>query len=45
MGAADTQARGVFTAVPTIAEYPLIILFSVCGSSFLVSSADLVSDG
>jgi hypothetical protein len=38
-----SQARGVFTAVPTIAEYPLIILFSVCGSSFLVSSADLVS--
>jgi NADH-ubiquinone oxidoreductase chain 2 len=38
-----SQARGVFTAVPTIAEYPLIILFTVCGSSFLISSADLVS--
>jgi len=38
-----SQARGVFTAVPTIAEYPLVILFAVCGSSFLVSSADLVS--
>lgn len=38
-----SQARTVFTAVPTISEYPLIILFSTCGASFLISSADLVS--
>lgn len=38
-----SQARTVFTAVPTIPEYPLIILFSTCGASFLISSADLVS--
>jgi NADH-ubiquinone oxidoreductase chain 2 len=31
------------TAVPTIREYPLIILFTTCGATFLVSSADLVS--
>jgi NADH-ubiquinone oxidoreductase chain 2 len=37
------HARTVFTALPTIPEYPLIILFTVCGSTFLVSSADLVS--
>lgn len=36
-------SRTVFTAVPTIAEYPLIILFSTCGATFLVSSVDLVS--
>ena len=30
-------------ALPTIAEYPLIILFSTCGATFLVSSVDLVS--
>jgi NADH-ubiquinone oxidoreductase chain 2 len=33
----------VFSAVPTIAEYPLMILFTTCGATFLVSSADLVS--
>ncbi|WP_460854195.1 proton-conducting transporter transmembrane domain-containing protein, partial [Nocardioides montaniterrae] len=33
----------VFTAVPTITTYPIIILFTTCGASFLVSSADLVS--
>jgi NADH-ubiquinone oxidoreductase chain 2 len=38
-----TQAQSVFTALPTIAEYPLIILFTTCGASFLISSADLVS--
>lgn len=37
------QTQAVFTAVPTIAEYPLIILFTTCGATFLVSSADLVS--
>lgn len=37
------HARSVFTAVPTILEYPLIILFTTCGSSFLISSGDLVS--
>lgn len=31
------------TAVPTIPEYSLIILFSTCGATFLMSSADLVS--
>ena len=31
------------TAVPSIPEYALIILFTTCGASFLVSSADLVS--
>jgi len=29
--------------VPSIAEYPLIILFTTIGASFLISSADLVS--
>lgn len=33
----------MFTALPTIPEYPLIILFTTCGATFLVSSADLVS--
>lgn len=31
------------SAVPTIAEYPLVILFTTIGASFLVSSTDLVS--
>lgn len=31
------------TAVPSIAEYPLIVLFTTIGASFLISSADLVS--
>lgn len=31
------------SAVPTIAEYPLIILFTTIGASFLISSSDLVS--
>lgn len=35
--------QSVFTALPTIAEYPLLILFTTCGASFLISSADLVS--
>lgn len=38
-----SQARILFTSIPSIPEYPLIILFSVCGATFLVSSADLVS--
>jgi len=33
----------VFSAVPTITEYPLIVLFTTCGASFLISSLDLVS--
>ena len=37
------EARTLFTALPTIPEYPLIILFSTCGATFLVSSIDLVS--
>lgn len=36
-------SRSVFSAVPTIAEYPLMVLFTTCGASFLISSADLVS--
>ena len=32
-----------FSAVPSIAEYPLIILFTTIGAAFLISSADLVS--
>lgn len=40
----NLQSRStVFTAVPTITTYPIIILFTTCGASFLVSSADLVS--
>lgn len=31
------------TMTPSIAEYPLIILFTTMGASFLISSADLVS--
>ena len=36
-------SRSVFSAVPTVAEYPLMVLFTTCGASFLISSADLVS--
>jgi NADH-ubiquinone oxidoreductase chain 2 len=32
-----------FTALPTIPEYSLIVLFTTCGASFLMSSADLIS--
>ena len=31
------------TALPSVPEYSLIILFTTCGATFLVSSADLVS--
>ena len=31
------------SSTPTIAEYPLIILFTTIGASFLISSCDLVS--
>ena len=37
------HARAINTAIPTILEYPLIILFTTCGATFLVSSCDLVS--
>lgn len=37
------EARAVMRALPTISEYPLIVLFSTCGATFLVSSVDLVS--
>lgn len=37
------RVQSVFTALPTIPEYSLIILFTTCGASFLISSADLVS--
>jgi NADH-ubiquinone oxidoreductase chain 2 len=37
------ETRTVMTALPTISEYPLIVLFSTCGATFLVSSVDLVS--
>jgi len=38
-----TNAQRLLTVLPTIPEYPLIILFSTCGATFLVSSVDLVS--
>lgn len=38
----DSDVKG-YSAVPSIAEYPLIILFTTMGASFLISSADLVS--
>lgn len=38
---ANTQT--VFTRVPTIPEYALIILFTTCGASFLISASNLVS--
>lgn len=37
------QVQSVFTALPTIPEYSLIILFSICGRSLLMSSRNLVS--
>ena len=37
------RVQSVFTALPTIPEYSLIILFTTCGASFLISRADLVS--
>lgn len=37
------HSRYALTAVPSIPEYPLIILFTTCGASFLISSSDLVS--
>jgi NADH-ubiquinone oxidoreductase chain 2 len=37
------QVQAVFTALPTIREYSLIILFSICGRSLLMSSRNLVS--
>ncbi|RYE23010.1 MAG: hypothetical protein EOP45_07400, partial [Sphingobacteriaceae bacterium] len=41
LGPTSTTAQS--TSVPTIPEYSLIVLFTTCGASFLVSSADLVS--
>jgi NADH-ubiquinone oxidoreductase chain 2 len=37
------EARAVTAGLPIISEYPLIVLFSTCGATFLVSSVDLVS--
>lgn len=37
------MVRGMNTAIPTIKEYPLIVLFTTCGASFFISSSDLVS--
>lgn len=37
------RARSVFTALPTIPEYPLIILFTTGGDTRKLSRADLVS--
>lgn len=37
------KTTGQSTSIPTIAEYSLIVLFTTCGATFLVSSADLVS--
>jgi len=39
----STSNFGFTSAVPSIPEYPLIILFTTIGASFLISSADLVS--
>ena len=39
----NVNTTATSTAVPSIPEYALIILFTTCGASFLVSSADLVS--
>jgi NADH-ubiquinone oxidoreductase chain 2 len=39
----DSDLNGNITSVPTVPEYSLIILFTACGATFLVSSADLVS--
>lgn len=38
-----TRSTAYSTAVPSVPEYSLIILFTTCGATFLVSSADLVS--
>lgn len=35
--------KSLTTMTPTIAEYPLIILFTTIGASFLISSSDVVS--
>lgn len=40
---ASTRTYGYSSAVPSIPEYSLIILFTTCGATFLVSSGDLVS--
>lgn len=40
---ANTRTSGYTSAVPSIPEYSLIILFTTCGATFLVSSGDLVS--
>ena len=34
---------GSTTSIPTIPEYPMIILFTTIGATFLLASADLVS--
>jgi len=35
-------SRIVFTGLPTFTEYPLMILYTTCGTAFLMSSANLV---
>lgn len=40
---APTSVKVKGMTLPSIPEYSLIILFTVCGATFLVSSADLVS--
>jgi len=37
------QSGKIYTAYPTISEYSLIILFTITGASFLISSIDLIS--
>lgn len=37
------RVQSVFTALPTIPEYSLIVIFTTCGRSLLISSRDLVS--
>lgn len=37
------RVQAVFTALPTIPEYSIILLFSICGRSLLISSRNLIS--
>ena len=38
-----SNIKTFLTALPTIPEYSLIVLFTTCGASFLMSSSDLIS--
>ena len=43
LGFSRSSIQGYSSSIPSISEYPLIILFTTIGASFLISSADLVS--